>query len=150
VTYLTVGLVQSFLEDTKMPVMDIDANLDSVAVNLTFGRLAARFDVSGWINTATTPAMVLQLAAMKYTSLLYRRQYSENLELDNNWAVYLDKLWDTLLTQILQGQLDVEGVPETTLTGPIFWPTDDSTSLADTDPENPEATPRFALMGTVF
>jgi hypothetical protein len=90
---------------------------------------------------------------MKYCAIFYRRQYSESLEEDNNYAVYLDKLWDQLLDMIISGELDIIGADpddETDTTDPVFWPTDAATTLAVTDPENEMAAPLHFTMGKVF
>jgi hypothetical protein len=118
---------------------------------MTFGRLGARYDTTGWTGSTNTPSLVLQLMAMKYCSVYYRRQYSESLEEDNNYAVYLDKLWDQILDQILSGELDVtDATADASLMGPIFYPNDASTLLAETDPTNANASPLVFTMGKLF
>jgi len=149
-SFLTTNLVQTFLEGTKLTIQSIDSNLEDLVKNMTFGRLVARFDTSGWTGSGTTPSYVLQMMAMKYASMYYRRQYSESLEEDNNYSVYLDKTWDMILDQLLSGEMDIPGISTSAAGTPVFWPNDASTQLAETDPTNEMASPLMFQVGQQF
>lgn len=131
-TYLTpTDHIQPWLSKTRCSVTDTDLALEVHARDLVFGRLATRYDVSGWLLSASTPSVVLMVMGEIVASLEYRRYVSsDTVEDEANWG---QQLWDMAmltLQQLADGTLQmVDGTGTTTPSvssslGPVFYPGD--------------------------
>ena len=130
--FLTTIIINGWLEPTKLTVVSVDSALDSFAKEHVFGVLAARYDTSSWLDTASAPDLVIQLVAMRYAATYYRRQYSEDLTDDPAYPVWLEATVQSILDQIAAGTLDLlDAIPTeiSGITSPGFYPND----AADTD-----------------
>jgi hypothetical protein len=107
VGYLDSDDVQPWLETTKLTIGSIEAALESTFINTVFGRVSARYTTTTWNDEASTPGLVIQVVAMLYAAAFYRRQYSEDLEGDPAWPVWLEKTANTTLMQIVDGTIDL-------------------------------------------
>lgn len=141
-TYLDTSAVQEWLEETKLTVDVIEVGLDSLSKSKVFGVLSARYDVSQWTTIAASPSLVVQLVAMSYAAGFYRRQYSEDLDSNPAWPVWLEQTVQNTLNQIIDGSLDLlDTTTETTSPSqPVFYP-NDASSVDD---------PAAFSMGQVF
>lgn len=145
-TLVTVELVQQWLEKTKLTVGQVPDELDQTARDVVFGRVSQVYDTSTWVNTATTPSLILRIVSMLVAAWIYQSQYSENLEIDaGNWGVKLESLAMGLIDGIVEQTIDIidGGVVSSDLSNPLFFPTD----AQDTDGEGSEI--KFS-MGRVF
>jgi hypothetical protein len=148
VTYLTQPKVQQWLETTKCEIDFIDPELETSTRDLVLGRVAARYDVTGWLDESTTPSLVLDLIAMYYAGLWYNRQFSEDSDSFNGWGAFLVRTAQTQLDEIANGTVDLTDVvilPDPTLTQPLFWPTD----AQDDNLDGTHSQRRFT-MGQIF
>jgi len=142
-SYLVPEDANSWLETTKLSVDIIEPQVEVVAVNQVIGRMAARYDVTLWVDRVGSPALVIQLTAMLYAAAIYRRQYSEDL-VDGtglNWAQWLEKSVEGYITSLLDGTiiLDEDILDDSGLRLPAFYPTDMS-SIDDP--------PKFTMMAS--
>jgi hypothetical protein len=96
-------------------------------------RLSGGFDTSTWLDSITTPPIVKSVIAMFYVSWVYDRQYSEEQQQLNDYAVLLRAQAESLMVGILDGSTAIPGLPVPTTGGPAFYPTDSSSSLPATD-----------------
>lgn len=124
--FLATTDVQTWLEGTKMDVTAIDDGVDVWAKERVFGALTGRVDTAAWTTTATTPAVVVQAVAMRYAAAVYRRQYSEDVEEDPSWPVWLEKAADATVADILSGVLSIDDVVTLDHLRPSFYPNDAS------------------------
>lgn len=137
--------VNAWLEQTKLAVTaPLETPLETLIAQTILGQLSRRFVVSGWLDGTTTPAVVVQLIAMRYAAATYRKQYSEDLGTDPAWPVWLEQTAAGTLEMLVAGTLDiVDAVVVEVSSGqqsPAFYPNDD----ADTDD------PRAFTMQQVF
>ena len=145
-TWVTDELVQQWLEETKLHVTKVPDELDQTAHDVVFGRVSQVYDVSVWVDTVTTPSLILRIQSMLVAAWLYMAQYSEDLEIsNNNWGVKLEKMAYEMIDSIVDLSLVIidPGVTPSGTSSPIFYPTD----LQETNGEGEEAKFR---MGRVF
>lgn len=135
--YATKEAAQQWLQRSKYQIVDLDDELDEMATNTVLPALARRYDISTWVDTSTTPSLVVNLINMLYASYWMRRNTSE----DDGAATYcdwLEKRVDALLKGFVSGNLDIPGVPVDESSAdvgvPAFWPTNDATQLWFEDP----------------
>jgi hypothetical protein len=146
--YLTQSRIQQFLETTKMEVDEINVELDRTVRDMIMGRLSARYDVTGWLDSETTPSLVLDIMSMLYAGLAYNREFSEDSDSFNGWGAYLVRTALTQADAIATGTVDLTDViitADPTLTQPLFWPTD----LQDNNFDGTHSQRRFT-MGSIF
>jgi hypothetical protein len=133
-THLEPADPNAWLESSKSTISDIEPQMEVFAVNQVVGALAARYDVTLWVDRAGSPDLVIQLIAMIYAAAYYRRQYSEDLADGTglNWAQWLEQSVAGYITSLLNGTiiLDEDVLDDSGLRLPAFYPTDMS-SLDD-------------------
>lgn len=128
---IEISEAQAWLETTKANLgTDLDAELEESIATQVLARVGLSYDTSAWIDPATTPKLVRKVIAMKYASWFYQRQYSEDSDSMNEYALLLNAQAEVLLDGIVSGANDlpeVEGIGGTLGAGsPSFWPNDDS------------------------
>ena len=136
--------VQVWLEPTKLRIEtqdDIDPLAGSVE-SLVLGRLDSQFDVSTWIDEASTPAAVKTVIAMHTAAWYYNSVYSESGDGGNTYADKLMQMADQYLDRMLDGTLVIEEATD----GPGI---SGLLSYYPTDAED-ETDPRAFAMGDVF
>lgn len=143
---VTLQQVQAWLESTKLTLSAYDAELELVAQTQVFAAVAGQYDVSGWADNTSTPALISEIISMLIASWTYRRQYSEDSDADNWYAIWLEGKANSILDAILGGTLALVG--GTPLAGdgagsPSFYP-NDNTEFDETGSEI-----KFA-MGSVY
>jgi len=150
VANITVEDVQAWLEETKLEIGSLDSNLESQVATEVLGRVStADYDVTGWIDPGTTPKLIRKIIAMLYAGWFYDRQYSETSD-TNDYALRLKEAAEALLKGIVEGTTDIVEVPgTTTLIEPVFFPTDDSSSVPF-NPYVPGDGPAAFSMGARF
>lgn len=120
--------VQAWLHLTRTIVDGIDPKLEEAARARVFGRVSAEYDVSEWIDNASTPSMVKTVMAMFYAAWVYKATYAESMAVNSdNYGVKLEASANTLLEQIANNSVqlidDPNNIPDTG--GTIaFYPTD--------------------------
>ena len=139
---------QAWAEGTKLRVSSLDLNLLAHIEAEIIGRLQSAFDTSTWLNNTSTPDLIRTIIAKTYICWLYDRQYSEDIEAGNNYADRLKANAELLMTGLLNGTIDLPGVPP--ITGsPVFYPTDAS-SAQDPTFDDPSLGPAAFSMGMRF
>lgn len=128
-SYLIVADVQQWLEQTKLLLTEFDPALELTARNVVLGALSSRYDITTWLDAATTPSQARQIMSMLVAGWTYQRQYSQDLAIDGtNWGVRLEKMAMNLLAAIMDEKVDLMGdtaiTAEASSTGPTFYPTD--------------------------
>lgn len=148
---ITVAEAQAWAEDSKLTITSLDLPLLTQAETLVLAKLGRAYDPitvqSLWVNDATTPQIVRILIALKYVSLYYDRQYSED-EGRNPWARRLDNIADDFLEQVLRGDIDIPEVAGVTgvARAPRFYPTDASSSeIGPTATDASAGPPKFSM-----
>jgi hypothetical protein len=144
-SWLDESDVQTWLEGTKLPVEYIEPGIETQCKDRIFGVLAARYNTAVWTSRTSSPALVVQLVAMSYAAVLYRRQYSEDLDTTPAWPQWLESSVTNSLSSIMSGDMDLldSAAKDNEINNPqhpVFYPTDAS-DLDD---------PRAFTMGKVF
>ena len=126
---ITAPEVQGWLESTKLAVTNVDAQLEESAREMAFTMLSREYDVTAWVDSATTPTLVRKLIAGLVAAWLYARQYSEDGEQPSWYADSIEKRVMNLLQQLADGTLDLVGVDKPAdgsagIDAPSFYPTD--------------------------
>jgi len=153
VAYLESADVQAWLQHSKFPVTAVAEELDAWAAQQVVGKLAQRYVTSSWLDGSTTPILVKSIMAMLVASAMLRRAISEN-EGESAYPNWLEKRAYDLCDSIVAGSIDLptEDVdPDSSLGGgPVFFPTDASTTLWETDPTAEGAAPLYSTMAEKF
>lgn len=148
---IAAGDAQAWAEGTKLPIEQLDPALLSQVEVRVVARLTAAFpdDIATWASPETTPDIVKSVIAMLYVAWFYDRQYSEEQESLNDYAVLLRSQAEELITGILDGSIVIPGIVVPTLDGPAFYPDDASSSLCPTPYDRSLGDAKFS-MGQVF
>lgn len=152
-TYLAPTDVSVWADGNKLQLSTVDASLETSVATQVLSRIGTVTDVSTWINAATTPKIVLKIMAMIYVGWYFERTYSEDQEA-NSYGLLLMQQADKLLEGIVAGEYDLPGVADIAdISNPIFYPTDHSSAVQDTDPamqyDSSLGGPKFS-MGTIW
>lgn len=128
-SYITINSAQAWLEETKLTLGEIDSELEDSIVTQIIGRLASTFDTSSWLNTASTPSLVLKIMSMHYVAWYYDRQYSEDTD-GNGYAARLRSMAEQLIIGLIDGSVELVGAngQESPNTGASFYPNDISSA----------------------
>lgn len=136
---ITVQEAQAWVENTKFTIGNNgafktqDLNLLTQIEEEVLARIASAYDTSTWINSATTPHLVRVAIAKKFVAWMYRRQYSEDLpDADAAYSALLDVNAETIIVGIVDGVIEVPGLPGESTQTPGFYPTDASSALEPT------------------
>lgn len=151
--YLEIEQVQAWLQDTKYPVSHIDETFEAQASGIVLGKLAQRYDTSTWTNATNTPSLAITAMSMLVAAYFMRMMASEE-DGRTSHADWLEERAMTLCAGIVDGCIDLPGVDPSASTslggGPLFWPTDAATTLADVFPQDVNAAPLRFSMGMIF
>src|SRR5262245_15537554 len=139
---------RAWAEGTKLRISSLDSFLVAHVEAEVIGRLQVAFDTSTWTSNTTTPNLIRTIIAKFYVAWLYDRSYSEDIEQGNNYADRLKLDADLLMTGLLDGTIELPGVPS--ITGsPVFYPTDASSAQEPTF-DDPSLGPAAFSMGMRF
>lgn len=149
-TRVALSEVQAWVEPSKVNLTALDSELLSSLEEEVLVQLTSQYNVSGWINPATTPKIVRVIIAKTYASFHIDRAYSENQDGGNDYAARLMANANMLLTGLVSGSIDIPDVPATnSSTAPSFFPTDASSAQLSTA-SNPEFGGPYFSLGRVF
>lgn len=148
----SLAQVNGWLDPTKAQVASLDTELTGVIEEKVLSHLDSRFTTSGWTSSANTPELVQQSAALAYAGAIYSRAYSEDITgIADTYGIKLSADAERMIEGILAGDLVLRDLTDyTNPDKPEFYPTNASTSLYDTDPQNEDATPQVFRMNQVF
>lgn len=150
-SYITVEQANAWTDKFKLNLDVLDSELeDSVAVQV-LAKLAAAYDVSGWADTLTTPALVRKIIAMYYVGWYFERTYSEDQEV-NDYGLLLLEQAEKLIAGIIDGTLTLPEVPveqQGALGRPLFYPTDASSAMEPSYEDSSLGGSKFS-MGTLW
>jgi hypothetical protein len=131
VARISVEEVKAWVEPTKLPIAALDTDLATQVEELVLSRIASAYDVSTWVNAATTPKLVRSAISMLYVSVYYDRQYSED-ERSNAWARRLSNMVDSMINGIVTGAIDLlDVVGNAPNSAASFFPNDASSAIVD-------------------
>jgi hypothetical protein len=151
VSHITLAEAQAWLEQTKLKLPSLDADLESTVSVTTLAQIGTAFpvDLPLWVDVASTPQIIRKVIAMRYAGWAYDRQYSEDAS-ENAYAIRLLAAADVIAEGIVTGSIAVVEVPPgDSIEDPIFFPNDVSTANAPTD-DFPSDGPEAFDMGKVF
>jgi len=156
-SYLSVSEIQSWLQATKHVISAVDTNLEEAAFEKIVGKVGRRYDTSTWVDTATTPTMIINLMAMQVAADEYRKWVSENRG-EPDYSDSLDERIMRLCEGIADGSIilfdgsdEISPSPDTSLGGtPAGFPTDAATEAYDTLPFDDGSAPRVFQMNMRF
>lgn len=144
--------VNAWLEETKLSLSALNAALEQAARDQVMGRLASVFDVSTWLDTATTPNMVKTIMSMYYASWIYDKAYADDSTDTSNYAYVLRRMADANINGLLSGDIILEEDPSAVDAHdvPSFFPNDASSDDRIGFHEDPsDGGPAF-MLGTTF
>ena len=113
-TYLNTALVDAWTNTEKVTwAAVVDESLDSQVASQVLARVSKAFDTSTWIDTDTTPRLILSIIAMNYVGRKFQEMYGDDsLNSDYGTAIITDA--NNLLINLLAGDLiltDEDGLP---------------------------------------
>jgi hypothetical protein len=139
---------QAWAEPTKLQITVLDPQLLGQVETQVLTRLDGQLDISTWVDPTTTPAIVKSVLAMLYVAWFYDRQYSEEQEALNAYAILLRGQAESLLVGILDGSIAMDPTTESP-SDLTFYPTDSSSAMAPTLDDMSLGDAKFS-MGRVF
>ncbi len=147
---ITPSDAQGWAESTKLNLSALDASLLGQIETETLARLSSIYVTTGWLDPASTPLLVKVIIAKTYVAWVYDRQYSENQEQGNDYAAMLRQNAEMLISGLIDGTIDIPGVPITGAgSGASFYPNDASSALEPTSLDSSLGPAKFS-MGKVF
>jgi len=131
---VTLAQVQQWLEQSKLQLSAIDAELADTARDVTFAALVNSYTTSTWVSTATTPRLVRSVISMLVAAWEYQRAYSEDAG-DALYGIELERKAMALLAGISAGTTTLEEYPGVGANAETlgFYPDDATGALEDTD-----------------
>lgn len=150
---ITQAEAQAWVEGTKftIPNIAVSPNSDLLAHMETeiLARVSSAYDISTWVDAATTPDLVRTAISKVFVAWAYRRQYSESMVEDD--AVYANLLAanaELIVSGLVDGTIELPDATTTSGT-PAFYPTDASSALYPTY-DDPSLGPNKFSMGITF
>ena len=148
---ITAKMAQGWVETTKFRISELDTDLLDQIETETLGRISSTYDTTTWITPETTPKLVRVAIAKAYAAWAYRRAYSEDEGIDNEYATNLLSNSEMLIQGIIDGIIELPD-PAVNTTGegsPLFYPTDLSSEMEATI-DDPSLGPANFSMGMKF
>lgn len=146
---ITVEEVRGWVEVTKLNVQDLDLNFLPQLESEVFAKLGTVYDTTTWVDPASTPDIVRVIITKLYAGWIYDRAYSENQAESNPYAAMLKENAGMLIQGLIDGTIEVPGVPATSNPNPSFYPNDASSAMEPTS-DDPSLGPAKFSMGRVF
>lgn len=136
---ITVREAQAWVEGTKFTIgtngvfTQKELDLLTQIEEELLARIASAYDPTLWVDSTTTPHLIRVAIAKKFVAWMYRRQYSEDLpEADASYSALLEINSETIVVGIVDGVIEIPGIPGGSTQTPGFYPTDDSSLLEPT------------------
>lgn len=146
---ITVEEVRGWVEVTKLNIQDLDLNFLPQLETEVFTKIGTVYDTSTWVDPATTPDIIRVIITKLYAGWIYDRAYSENQAESNPYAAMLKENAGMLIQGLIDGTIEIPGVPATSNPDPSFYPNDASSALEPTT-DDPSLGPARFSMGKVF
>lgn len=142
---------QAWAERTKLALgTTLDGDLETQVSTQVLARVATAYDVSGWVDSDSTPDLIKTVIAMYYVAWTYDKIYSDDNDDANAYSAKLMAMAETILTNILSGTTPIPGVvPINDQGAPSFYPTDLSSASCPTSTDSSLGPAAFS-MGTTF
>lgn len=123
---ITASDIQQWLESSKFPINEVDAELEASARELVFSTVSQVYDIATWADTATTPQLIRDAIGMIVASWIYDRSFSEDFPDGTGWATKLYDRAMALVNGIVTGDIDIGEVSTVPVgeSSPLFYPTD--------------------------
>jgi hypothetical protein len=149
-TRITLQEAAAWAEPSKMSValQVLDTTLLDQLESEILPRLQSTVDTTTWTDAVSTPQIVRTLIAKTYVSWLIDRQYSEDEDL-NSYAARLMGNADMILAGIIDGSIEIPGIPTGESGMPSFYPNDNSSASAPTYYDRSLGPAAFS-MGQIF
>ena len=141
--------VQSWLELTKLNLAALNTDLLSQLEEEVLVQLSSVYDVSPWIDEATTPKIVRVIISKIYAGWHINKMYSENQDEGNDYARDLQQNAQMLLAGLISGLFEIPGTVSPNPGTASFYPTDASSAMEPTHDDPSLGPARFSL-GKVF
>lgn len=146
-TYLGVNDINALGDKTKLLFAAVDADLESSVITEIFSQVGQVYNTALWIDTASTPKLLLKIMAMFYVGWYYQKVYSED-DAPNNFGLLLIARGQRLIDGIIAGSVNL---PDATVAALInddtasFYPTDASSIMAPTMYDRSLGGPFFSM-----
>src|SRR5437773_3733944 len=145
---ITLEDARGWTEDSKLDITALDMSLLVQIEAEVLGQLDTVFDATTWLDEASTPQLIRTIIAKKYVSWLYQKLYSENQNVGNSYARFLDTNADNLIAGLIDGTILIPGATATVQRA-SFYPNDASSALTPTF-DDPSLGPAKFSMGKTF
>lgn len=140
---ISVDDVKAWVESTKLDPQALDLDhLDQLETEV-LARINSVYDTSTWIDKASTPRLIQTIIAKTYTGWLYDKYYSENQSAPNQYSQLVKQNAENLILGILDGTIEIPGLPPDNPAAPTFYPNDASSAIA---PDNGSYDPNTGLL----
>jgi hypothetical protein len=126
--------VHVHLDPAKLRIEELDAVREQVQRDIVFGQLRGVFGddvVDTWIDRDSTPGLVRSIVAQRYAGTTFNAVYSEEAAVTGSYGWFLIRQSQSLLTEIIKGDVILEGFEPPVHGDLAFFPDDDATLLAE-------------------
>jgi len=147
---ITVDDVRGWVESSKLNIQTLDLDFLPQLEAEVLARLGTVYDVTGWVDPASTPRLVRVIITKMYAGWTYDKFYSENQSERNEYAAMLKDNAEMLILGLVDGTIEIPEIPGGSAnTGPSFYPNDASSAQAPTA-EDPSLGPARFSLGRTF
>jgi cytochrome oxidase Cu insertion factor (SCO1/SenC/PrrC family) len=151
---ISLAEAQAWVEATKFTITTISSPPNSdMLVQLeeeVLARVASVYDTTTWVDATTTPRLIRVAIAKLFVAWAYRRQYSESvIDSDAEYAMQLEGNAELIIAGIVDGSIEIPGLPGSATNSPAFYPNDASSAMEPTF-DDPSLGPAAFSMGQVF
>jgi hypothetical protein len=151
---ITLAEAQAWVEATKFTITSItnppNSDMLTQLEEEVLARVGSTYDTSTWVDANTTPRLIRVAIAKLFVAWAYRRQYSESMgDVDAQYAFQLESNAELIISGVVNGTIELPGLPGQATNSPAFYPTDASSSMEPTF-DDPSLGPARFSMGQIF
>lgn len=146
---ITTDDVRAWVESTKLNVQALNIQHLAQIETEILSRIGTVYDTAPWTNETTTPDLIKVIIAKSYAGWLYDKFYSENQSEPNQYSQLVKANAEMLILGLIDGTIELPGVPPISVQGPSFYPNDQSSAMEPTF-EDPSLGPARFSLGRYF
>jgi len=147
---VTLAEIQGWLDPIKLTLASIDTELLANLEAETLAKISTVYDVTTWVDVASTPKLIRTVISKYYASWIMDRFYSENQDEGSDYAKRLCDNADSVVASILNRTIIIPEVPEPTASEAASYYPNDASSAQTPTIDNPSLGGPYFSLGRSF
>ena len=146
-SYLVAADLNALGDATKLVFAAVDSNEEASVKTEIFSQVGQVYDTTLWVDTASTPQLLLKIMAMFYVGWHYQKVYSED-DTPNNFGMLLIARGQRLIDGLIDGSIDLPDVTAAAVKNigtADYYPSDASSIMSPTIDDRSLGGPMFSM-----